>query len=61
MMRTLKLFLADDAGAVTVDWVVLTASIVVLAFLVISQIAGPTTNVGTRVGDYVANAPVGNN
>lgn len=33
-MVGLKRFLADDTGAVTVDWVVLTAGVVVLAIVV---------------------------
>jgi hypothetical protein len=59
MQDALNMFLTDEGGAVTVDWVVLTASIVGLGLLVISQIAGPTTNVGTRISDAVVSVQVG--
>lgn len=39
-MRELYRFLSDDSGAVTVDWVVLTAAIVGIAIAVIGLISG---------------------
>ena len=49
-------FLRDDAGAVTVDWVVLTGMIVLLgmaaAFAVGANIPGLADDVGGYVGDY---------
>ncbi|MGR3662691.1 MAG: hypothetical protein ACU0CA_16155 [Paracoccaceae bacterium] len=38
-----KLFLSDDSGAVTVDWVVLTAAIVGLGIAVLSSVGGGIT------------------
>ena len=37
MLRNLRKFIADQSGAITVDWVVLTAAIVGLNILVIMQ------------------------
>lgn len=49
-MNAVKKFLADESGAVTVDWVVLTAAIVGLGIAVISSIAVGTGSVGSAVG-----------
>ncbi len=49
-MSVLKNFLKSEDGAVTVDWVVLTASIVGLGLAVIVAIAGGTNNVSTGLG-----------
>ena len=43
MLNFIKSFRADEDGAVTVDWVVLTAAIVVLGMVVLTTI-GPTIN-----------------
>ena len=43
-------FLKSEDGAVTVDWVVLTASIIGLGILVVATIAGGATDVSTGVG-----------
>lgn len=57
----LKTFLADDAGAVTVDWVVLTAAIVGLGLAVISVISGGLENLSGDINtqlraDHITNA-----
>lgn len=53
--RAIRRFLCDDAGAVTVDWVVLTGMIVLLgmasAFAIGANIPGLAEEVGTFVGD----------
>lgn len=49
-MNTLKNFIHSEDGAVTVDWVVLTAAIIGLGLVVITLIASGTTNVSTGVG-----------
>ncbi|MCU0909838.1 MAG: hypothetical protein MUE98_00395 [Rhodobacteraceae bacterium] len=49
-MNMLKGFVADESGAVTVDWVVLTAAIVGLGIAVITSIAVGTGSVGSAVG-----------
>lgn len=58
-MQKLRMFWASESGAVTVDWVVLTAAIVGLGLIVITQIGSATENVGTGVGSYLTNMPVG--
>jgi len=52
-------FLAEEDGAVTVDWVVLTASIIGLGMLVLIPIAYSTENTTQDIADYVADIPVG--
>ncbi len=39
-MKTIKTFLSNESGAVTVDWVVLTAALVGLGLAVISVVSG---------------------
>lgn len=56
-----KSFLRSEDGAVTVDWVVLTAAIVGLGVGVVMQLADSTENLATVVGDAVGNSRVGNN
>lgn len=56
MPRHLKNYVQDETGAVTVDWVVLTAAIVGLAVAVLLSVGGPTKEfadkIGTTVGAY---------
>ena len=40
MTLQMKRFLTDDTGAVTVDWVVLTAAVVILAIGVVGALSG---------------------
>ena len=49
-----KQFWAAEDGAVTVDWVVLTAAIVGLGIAVITTVAGGATNYATGVGGYLS-------
>ena len=54
-MMTLKLrklfksFRADESGAVTVDWVVLTAAIVGLGMVVMKTVGAGVTDLGGRI------------
>ncbi|MEM6277378.1 MAG: hypothetical protein AAF714_10560 [Pseudomonadota bacterium] len=48
-MKKLRAFLDDDHGAITVDWVVLTAAIVGLGIAVVAVLANGTSNVGDTV------------
>ncbi len=59
MSRIFRKFCAEDNGAVTVDWVVLTAAVVGLAGAIIVTINGSTASVGDGVGNYLATRPVG--
>ena len=47
-MNTFKQFLAKEDGAVTVDWVVLTAAIVGLAVLIAASMEGSCTRLSSR-------------
>jgi Flp pilus assembly pilin Flp len=47
-------FLDADDGAVTVDWVVLTAAVVGLIALAMAGLRGNMTTVGSRAGDIVS-------
>lgn len=46
----IKSFLSDETGAVTVDWVVLTAAIVALGGAIVIGIATNTLNLAGKVG-----------
>ena len=52
-MKTLHQFLNDDSGAVTVDWVVLTAAIVGIAIAVIALISGGIKDASGDISDTV--------
>lgn len=47
--KEVKRFAADDAGAVTVDWVVLTAAVVGLGFTLFTIITQQSLTVGANV------------
>ncbi len=49
-MNTLKNFIHSEDGAVTVDWVVLTAAIIGLGLVVLTLIASGATDVSSSVG-----------
>lgn len=60
MMSLLKKFRREETGAVTVDWVVLTAAVCGLAVAAIVSIEGASGSAGARVGTSLANAEPGN-
>ena len=57
-LDTFKSFANDEAGAVTVDWVVLTAAIVGLGIVVMTSVGGGITgladNTKAKLGTYDA-------
>ncbi len=58
MKLFLKKFASDEAGAVTVDWVVLTAATVGLGFLVITAITSSVNEKTTTISaTIVAKVP----
>lgn len=59
MYLTIKAFLLDDAGAVTLDWVVLSAALIGLGMLVLNPIALETTSSTQMIADEVRTATVG--
>jgi Flp pilus assembly pilin Flp len=64
-MMTLKLrnlfksFRADESGAVTVDWVVLTAAIVGLGLVVMQAVGGGVETMTGKIADQLTNSAVG--
>ncbi|WP_136441114.1 Flp family type IVb pilin [Pacificoceanicola onchidii] len=54
MMNLIKNFRKDEAGAVTVDWVVLTAAVVGLAIAAYSTIETNASTLITAAGGAVA-------
>lgn len=58
MFSFLKSFRADEDGAVTVDWVVLTAALVGLGVAVIVTIGTATTDKSAGVGAHIATVPM---
>ena len=60
-MKLFTNFFADEDGAVTVDWVVLTAAIVGLGIAVLSTVAGGSGDLATSISDYLGSSiTVGN-
>ena len=55
-MTKLSAFLRDEAGAVTVDWVVLTASVAVLGLMIFTVVSPKVTAVTTKIGNQVDEA-----
>ncbi|OAN74030.1 hypothetical protein A8B82_18550 [Sulfitobacter sp. EhC04] len=60
MLRKLKQFRKSERGAVTVDWVVLTAAVVSLAVVIVLTIHNGAESVGDGTGTWLGNRSVGN-
>ena len=58
MTKFFKTFLADESGAVTVDWVVLTAAIVGLGLAVITSVRSGVQSLGTDIQNSLTSASV---
>ena len=58
MTNMIKNFAADESGAVTVDWVVLTAAIVGLGLAVMSVVSGGTEDLTQRISDKMTNQTI---
>ena len=54
-----KTFIRDEDGAVTVDWVVLTAAIVGLGLLVIATVQSGTEEAGTTLSNAMGDLETG--
>ncbi|WP_300031960.1 hypothetical protein [uncultured Roseobacter sp.] len=54
MFRALKKFKKDEAGAVTVDWVVLTAAVVGLSTLLVVELRGGSSNLTEQTEGYLS-------
>ncbi len=53
MLNFIKNFSRDEDGAVTVDWVVLTAAIVGLGIAVLTSVGNSTTALGTAISSQL--------
>lgn len=61
-ITNIKKFAADESGAVTVDWVVLTAAIVGLGIAVVASVRTGVVNLGGQIETSLGTAriaPVG--
>jgi Flp pilus assembly pilin Flp len=54
----IKNFAADESGAVTVDWVVLTAAIVGLGIAVVTSVRGGVQTLGTNISTSLTTGTV---
>lgn len=58
IMKRLRLFAADDCGAVTVDWVVLTAGVVGLVFVAMAGLRGNMTSIGSSIQETLSGVSI---
>ena len=56
MLNFIKNFRNDEDGAVTVDWVVLTAAIVGLGIAVLTSVGGSAVTTADGAGDKIESA-----
>ncbi|GAB4262315.1 MAG: hypothetical protein Kow0013_07760 [Pararhodobacter sp.] len=54
----IKTFAADESGAVTVDWVVLTAAIVGLGLAVVTSVRSGVGSLGSAISSSLSSASV---
>lgn len=59
MRNRVRTFGQGEDGAVTVDWVVLSAAIIGLGLVVLMPIAFSTESSTQDIADYIQNVPVG--
>jgi Flp pilus assembly pilin Flp len=59
MLQFIKNFRNDEDGAVTVDWVVLTAAIVGLGIAVLSTVRSGATDLAGDIGSELTDTEVG--
>jgi Flp pilus assembly pilin Flp len=58
LFSMIKTFNSDESGAVTVDWVVLTAAIVGLGLAVIASVRTGTSNLASNIQTSLSGASV---
>ncbi len=59
LLNIFKAFANDEAGAVTVDWVVLTAAIVGLGLVVMQTVGAGVEDLSTNIAADLTNGTVG--
>lgn len=57
-MKLFNKFFNDESGAVTVDWVVLTAAIVGLGIAVLTSVSGGTTTLANTISGELAGTTI---
>lgn len=57
-LQRMKNLMSDVDGAVTVDWVVLTAKMTVIGGVIVAMTVDGTTDVGNQIGTLLTNKPV---
>ncbi|MCV3272867.1 hypothetical protein [Roseobacter sinensis] len=60
MLNAFQKFKKDEAGAVTVDWVVLTAAVVGLATALVIELRAGSSGVTENTETFLRNQEVGN-
>ena len=58
MMRLIAKFRRDEAGAITVDWVILSAGVIALAIGVVSLLGATTTPQADNLGNFVSDQAI---
>ena len=58
LFNLINTFARDEDGAVTVDWVVLTAAIVGLGIAVLTTVGGETDAYADRIGSHLSSAGI---
>ncbi len=58
MIQSVKKFLECEDGAVTVDWVVLTAAVAGLGLAVVAVIISPMSDQSESVSTYLESQPI---
>ncbi|WP_298494612.1 hypothetical protein [uncultured Maritimibacter sp.] len=58
LVNFIKRFNKDEDGAVTVDWVVLTAAIVGLGIAVLTSVSGGTTSLADKISDELGSMEI---
>jgi Flp pilus assembly pilin Flp len=59
LLNLFKTFKNDESGAVTVDWVVLTAAIVGLGLVVMTAVGGGIETLSGNISDELTSTTVG--
>ena len=57
----LRAVIRDEQGAVTVEWVVLSAAIIGIGLVVLTPVAFQTDSASDKVAEYIAGVPSGYN
>ena len=59
MTKVFILFLRREDGAVTVDWVILSAAVIGMVMVVLIPVALSTTSATVGISEYISETPVG--